>query len=198
MSFEDPWFREGKSMSPLDAERGMYEHTKNPIHAWRALGICSELMRAGTYGCDTLPDWLLDYVDTSSAGVRQLFDNAGEIAHALMAAHLADALGFKRTGQGVRTMAGSNAAVGHRQRALARMVWNRKRDHPTSSIESIAIAIEARLGASAALFEQGKQDGNIPASERPNEHEIRASQKVIEDAWREWHDVLEDEWGTLC
>ena len=183
-------------MSPLDAERRMYEHTKNPIHAWRALRICTELMRAGTYGCDTLPEWLLDYIDTSTEGVSQVLCNAGDIAHPLMAARLADALGFKRTGQGVRTMAGSNVALRHRQQALARMMWNRKRDQPTRSIESIAVDIEARLDASAAWFEQGKQDGNIPASERPNEHEMRATKTMIEDAWREWHDFLEDEWGN--
>jgi hypothetical protein len=197
MSFEDPWFREGKRMSPLDAERRLYEQTKNPTHAWRALEICSELMRGGAYGCDTLPHWLLDYLDTSTEGVRRLFYNPGDFTHAQMVARLADALGFRATRHGVRTTALCNAALGHPQHALARMVWNRKRDHPTRSIESIAIDIEERLDASAALFEQGKQDGTIPASERPNDHEMRASRNMIEDAWREWHDVLEHGWGTL-
>jgi hypothetical protein len=105
MSFEDPWFREGKRMSPLDAERRLYEQTKNPTHAWRALEICSELMRGGAYGCDTLPHWLLDYLDTSTEGVRHLFYNAGDLTHAQMVARLADALGFKATRQGVRTRA---------------------------------------------------------------------------------------------
>jgi hypothetical protein len=195
MPFEDPGFREGTAVSRLDAERHLYQQTKNPIHAWRALAICSQLMRRGAYGSDTPPAWLLDYVDTSTDGIRQMFDNAGDITHTQMAVRLADALGFTAPSHGVRT-ASCTVAPGNRQQALARMVWNRRRDNPTRSIESIATEIEERLNASAALFEQGKQDGIIPASERPNEHEIRGSKKAIADAWRECHDVLESEWGT--
>jgi hypothetical protein len=195
MPFEDPGFREGAAMSRLDAERHLYQQTRNPIHAWRAFSICSQLMRQRLYGSDALPDWLLDYVDSSMEGLRQLFSSAGGITPAQMAAGVADALGFSAPGHGIRT-ASRNAAPGNRQQALARMVWNRRRDDPSRSIESIAAQIEQRLNASAALFEQGKQAGIIPASERPNEHEIRASKKAIEDAWREYHDVLEGECGT--
>ncbi|HVH27471.1 MAG TPA: hypothetical protein VM818_11945 [Vicinamibacterales bacterium] len=75
MAFEDPWFREGKTTSPLDWERRMHEQTKNPIHVWRAYQICSELMRGwgGDYRCESLPDWVLEYFDAAASAIEELF-----------------------------------------------------------------------------------------------------------------------------
>jgi len=194
-AFEDPWFREGKSVSPLDVERRLYQQTKNALHAWRALAICSRRMRAGTYANDTLPVWVMDYFDGGEEGINQLFIDAAAdgITDLQVAARLAEALGFKLMGQGVRTSAFTRTALEHRRRALASMVWSSRREHPSRSIESIALELEEQLGTAAAAFEQRRRAGEIPAAARPSEHELRASKETIETAWREWRAFLDDE-----
>src|SRR5262245_38630116 len=103
MPFEDPWFRQGKRMSPLDFERRLYEETGNPLHVLRALQICSELMRGGVYGSDSLPEWILDYLDKAIGEVQELWNEPDQQKG--VPVKIAEIFGFKRAGQGVRDTA---------------------------------------------------------------------------------------------
>jgi hypothetical protein len=107
MSFEDPWFREGQTKSPLDWERRMFEQTGNPLHVWRAYEICSELMRGGVFHSDSLPSWVLDYFDTVLDAIRELYyeNYDGKVTATEMGARLMEALKIKAAGQGVRSTA---------------------------------------------------------------------------------------------
>jgi len=138
MPFEDPWLREGQTISPLDRARRMYAKTENPIHAWRALEICADLMREGVYGCDTLPPWLLDYLMTSVDRIRDIFneDPDGEVSK-----RIAAALGFKPIGRGVRRQAFRDFARDDRDQMLAKKVWRGRRLQPTHALEAIVAAV---------------------------------------------------------
>jgi hypothetical protein len=150
MAFQDPWFSEGK-MSPLDWERRMYEQTKNPLHAWRALQICVALMRGGSYGCDSLPEWMLDYFKTATSGIQEMFGDALDGNDQAITQKLADALGFKRVGQGVRGTAFSNYSLEHRDLMIATGVGREIRLNPTQSIETIIAEFAEREQMSSEM-----------------------------------------------
>src|SRR5215471_16380464 len=168
MPFVDPWFREGKSISPLDDARRAYETTGNPLHAWRGLQICVECMRAGTFGNDTLPSWLLYYWDRAIAGVVDAVATADEhIAlgpdepippkgsrippptDADTLAAIADALGFKRRGQGSRVTAWAAWALDLRDQSLAIAVRRARAEQPRATRKAIVVAVAAREHVSA-------------------------------------------------
>src|SRR5262245_50998132 len=100
MPFKDPLRRKGRR-SPFAWERLMYKRTKNPIYVWRALRMCSDLMRAGTYGCDSLPKWVLDYLDAAALTVEKTID----AARRSVPQTIAQGFGFKGAGRGVRDTA---------------------------------------------------------------------------------------------
>jgi hypothetical protein len=162
MPFEDPWFRDGKTMSPLDWERRMYERTKNPLHAWRAYQICSELMRGGIYGCDSLPEWVLDYFDATTLVIQDLFNESfdGNVPQ-----RIADGFGFKRAGQGVRATAFTNFDLEHRDLMLATDVRRLVNAQPTQSREAVIADVAERHGLSI---------------------------ETVWDAWTTWRDFLEE------
>jgi hypothetical protein len=136
MPFVDPWFRQGSKTSPLDFERRMFEATQNPIHAWRALQTCIEA------GCDGLPEWVLAYFRTATAAVQELFIDDG--LNAPMPIRLAEALGFKRAGRGVRRDAVERFNQESRDSLLAAEIWGQMRSRPDASQETIIAAVAER------------------------------------------------------
>ena len=133
MGFKDPWFSEGKQ-SPLDFERRMYEQTGNPIHVWRAWQMCSDLMRAGVYRCDSLPEWILDYIDRIAATLQErLSESWGKNPdRSQLATVLMDVIGVVPAGRGVTSNALSENRRQHRDLSLASAVRVELRDRPRS------------------------------------------------------------------
>lgn len=135
MPFEDPWFREGKTTSPLDFERRMYEQTKNPLHVWRAYQICRDV------GGGSFPEWVLEYFDTATTTIQMLYGGDFEAQDAPLLQTIADVFGFKRAGQGVRQTAFSAFDLEHRDLMLAGLVRRAIRLQPAIPIQTIVAEI---------------------------------------------------------
>jgi len=167
MPFDDPFFRDNKTMSPLDHERRMYLETRNVKHAIRALQICGELMQAGQYGCDTLPGWLLEWLMSALARVQDVF--AGDVPESKTADAIAEAFGFKQTGQGQRTSAVSDWQLDARDLALAGAVWRAKRHDPTQRMRPIVAAVAAEYHVSReTVFDAWSKWKTFVAGEQPD------------------------------
>ena len=174
--FVDPWLKDGKA-SPLDRERRLYKRTDNPVHVWRAIEIChSERPTPWTGG---YPDWVYEYLATMAEGVHALYLKHANGAVVNLDADVAELLGFKSTGQGRRT----NALV----------EWDRSRTR-----QRLALEVARRLRMDPGLtIAQACSDVSVdhdanhdPAPACRSDHERRVSAEVIEDAYREWRDVL--------
>jgi hypothetical protein len=138
MPFTDPWFREGKTNSPLDFERRQYEQTKNPVHVWRGYQICRECR------CESLPHWILDYLDAVASAVMELRIRFEDGPIKQLPAQIADIFGFQRAGQGVRDTAFSEVDRRFRDQGLAITVRRLIRTNPDISRETIIAAVAER------------------------------------------------------
>jgi len=141
MPFDDPFVRDGKPISPLDGARRRYLKTGNPAHAFRALQICGELMRADVFGCTSLPPWLLGWLMPALARIEEIF--AGDVPESNLADAFADAFGVKAAtaGKGRRTSAVSDWQQDARDLALASAVWRIKRADPMQRMRTIVAAV---------------------------------------------------------
>jgi hypothetical protein len=138
MPFDDPWLRAGK-ISPLEYERRQYAETRNPIHVVRGYQICSEARDDD--GSITIPDWIREYFDHFASTIQELFGEHFDETRPVpdLSNMLADALGFKQPGRGVRTDAFTDWTRHRRDQKLAIRVHREIRLQPTKSITEIVI-----------------------------------------------------------
>jgi hypothetical protein len=98
-------------------------------------------MRSGFYRCDTLPDFLLNYLDAASLSIQELFGNP-EVNN--IPQRITDALAFKRAGQGIRSDAFSEFDKASRDRMLVVRVGREKRLNPTRPLDTIVADMAER------------------------------------------------------
>lgn len=192
MTFVDPWFADGQSSSPIDTERRLYEHSGNPVHAWRAFGVCLELMRTGRIG--GLPAWLIDYFENLSDAVREVYYDSADkpLSQDALGERLAAALRFRELGQGVRRDAFQASQVDERDRTIAWMVYHR-REQTGSALEIVIGDVVDQLASSAAEFDRLRALGLISPGAQAMTHQIAVSESTVWRAWRKWRPFI-DEW----
>lgn len=192
MPFIDPWLAKGDTMSPLEYERTMFEQTRNPIHVWRTVQICRDLMAhpAGR-ALDAFPEWIETYLGTLADGIHELYDQKinDELEQALPAA-IADLMGFKRAGQGKRADAFDQHELQRRDMYLAQDVDIRLRQEPNLTPREAASRIAEDRIEAKRVFDEHKRAGRIIAWATFG-HPI-VTEEVIYNAWKAWHDFHED------
>lgn len=182
MAFIDPWLEKG-DMSPIDFERRMFEQTKNPMHVWNAVQICSELMFAAPRRIgDGYPDWVYQHLGAVSVRLRDLCFNRPEDAIDNFGAAIADALDLKKAGQGVRRDAFENRKIAWRDQGLASAVWHYLTDHPEASVREACTQL-SEDSAQRALRSQAARNGSN--TDRP------WSEDAYFRAWQAWRQFFE-------
>jgi len=146
--FHDPWLHKGQD-SPLERERRLYAHTRNPIHVWRALQICSEQRDEDRSA--VLPAWIVDYLDTFTGVIQEWF-NERDGDDTGLADHLTAALGFKPAGRGVRDTAFAAWDQAHRDEHLVIEIRRQSRAQPEVSKADIMADLAERLQVSESTL----------------------------------------------
>jgi hypothetical protein len=185
MPFVDPW----TSHSPIEWERRMYEQTGNTLHVWRAIQICSELMLPkGTRPIiDCYPDWVCNYLSVVADRFEELYNAPdGEVKN--FGPVVADCLGMKKLGQGVRSDAYEIWERARRDRMLAVAVWRYLKLNPGASVRDACGFLAEESAERARRFETAKREGRFRPDRQPLiEVDVAYTEDTYYRAWRDWN-----------
>jgi len=187
LAFQDPFKRTGSSRSELDALEQLYLTTRNPIHVWRCIQICTDFR---DIGCEGFPEWVDQYLREVADSFQELYVRHSDKDVKNVAAEIAAALRVKAAGQGVRAHAFDHFDREDRNRRVAHEVVRYLREHPeTSVIQACSHVSETRTEA-AYRFRQAQAQGKIPQNRQPDDRETEISEDTVLRAYKEWADYL--------